>query len=187
MKKKHKKDWSKDELIQLYTIEGKTLQQIGDLYGVTRERVKQVMERYSIPRRDRFSCQKDAPHRLPFKNLSDYLARGKDHRQTMRKFLPEILLCAECQSDKNIHIHHIIYPARGLKDIQLLCKSCHFIKHRNGISYIHQIDIYNSYVSGVTTMQLSEEYDCARVTIYKIIAKIKKKFAAKSCDIADFS
>lgn len=165
--------WNKEELNRLYWSEDKSLQQIGDLFGVTRERVRQVMERYSIPRKKRVASQEHRPHKLPFKNLYDYLARGKDNRDTLRKFMPKKMACSECGSRKHIKIHHINYPARALNDIQLLCSSCHQIKHRQGISYVQQIDIYMSYVSGIPTNQLSKQYHCSRANIYKIIAKIK--------------
>ena len=168
--------WDKEELTRLYWTDGKTLQQIANLFGCSRECIKQVMERHSIPRRDRWRSQEQRPHKLPFKNLSDYLARGKDCIPTMRKFLPNNLVCAECGSRKHIHVHHIKYPAREEKDIQILCKSCHFIKHRLNINYVQQIDIYNSYVSGVSTLQLSQQYHCSRITIYKIISKIKNGY-----------
>lgn len=174
--KKQKKDWDKEELTQLYWAEGKTLQEIGNLFSVTRERVKQVMERLSIPRRNSWASQDERPHTPPFQSLEDYLLRGKDHPSTMRRFLPSNLVCSECQSNRHIHIHHIKYPARELADIQILCKSCHFMKHRLGISYIQQIDIYNSYISGIPTNQLSQQYHCSRVNIYKIISKIKNGF-----------
>lgn len=176
MNKKHKKqkaDWNKEELNRLYWAEDKSLQQIGDLFGVTRERIKQVMERFSIPRKKGWAHQKHRPHRIPFKNLEDYLARGKDNTETMRKFLPANIACAECGRKIHLHIHHINYPARVENDIQILCKSCHFIKHRLGINYVQQIDIYKSYVSGVSTLQLSQQYHCSRPLIYKIISKIK--------------
>lgn len=35
----------------LYTQEGRTLQQIGDTYGVTRERVRQILARLGVVRR----------------------------------------------------------------------------------------------------------------------------------------
>lgn len=34
----------------MYYQEHMTLQQIGDKYGISRERVRQIMERYDIPR-----------------------------------------------------------------------------------------------------------------------------------------
>jgi len=173
MKKKHKTDWSKEELTQLYWTDGKTLQQIGDFFNCSRERIKQVMEQYSIPRRNRWASQEERPHTPHFTSLKDYLLRGKDSTATMRKFMPNNLACNECGNTKHINIHHIVYPARGEKDIQILCTSCHFIKHRTGISYIQQIDIYNAYSSGVTTIALTEEYHCSPSLIYKIVAKIK--------------
>ena len=178
--KKQKADWDKEELTRLYWTENKTLQQIGDLYGVARERVKQVMERYSIPRRRLWARQQRRPHTPHFKSLSDYLARGKDNRITIHRFLPKNIACAECGSKKHLHIHHKIYPAREEKDIQILCSSCHHIKHKLGITYVQQIDIYNAYVSGIPTNQLSKQYNCSRDNIYKIISKIKKGYNSQA-------
>jgi len=176
MNKKHKKqkpDWNKEELDHLYWDEGMTLQKIGDLFGVTRERVRQKMRFFSIPSRERRACQFEHPHRRPYANLEDYLARGADRSSVIHRFLPTNIACSECGSKKHIHVHHVIYLARELKDIQILCKSCHFMKHRTGISYIQQIDIYNAYSSGITTLHLSEKYRCSRINIYKIITKIR--------------
>ncbi|MBA7579045.1 hypothetical protein ES708_20911 [subsurface metagenome] len=182
MNKRHKKqkaDWDKEELTHLYWAEDKTLQQIGNLFGVTRERVKQVMERFSIPRKKTWARQQHRPHTPHFTSLSDYLARGKDSNITMRRFLPKNISCAECGSREHFHIHHINYPARFLSDIQILCPACHRLKHKYGLTYVQQIDIYKSYTSGVPTKQLSEQYHCSRINIYKIISKIKNGYRSQ--------
>ncbi len=183
MRRKHrnlKTDWNKEELTRLYWEENKSLQQIGNLFGVTRERVKQVMARLNIPRRKRWACQKPQAHTPHFTSLADYLARGKDNRGTLHRFLPENISCSECKNRIHLHIHHIKYPAREEKDIQILCSSCHQIKHKLGINYIQQIDIYNSHISGVSANELSKQYNCSRITIYKIIAKIKNGWQTKN-------
>ena len=59
---KQKTEWNKGELTHLYWDEDKTLQEIGDLFGVTRERVKQVMERFSIPRKKSWAHQRHRHH-----------------------------------------------------------------------------------------------------------------------------
>lgn len=41
---------TKQQLIDLYYQQNLTLQQIGDKFGVTREYVRQVMEKYDLPR-----------------------------------------------------------------------------------------------------------------------------------------
>ena len=174
-----KVNWNKEELTRLYWTENKSLQQIGDLFGVTRERVNQIMERYSIPRRNYTERQRSRPHKPRFKSLNDYLLNGKGYTRRIHKFLPENIICAECQSKEHIHIHHIRYPAKEVNDIQILCHSCHSIKHRKGITYIQQIDIYIAYISGIPVKQLSEQYHCSRSAIHKIIAKIKNGWTAQ--------
>jgi hypothetical protein len=42
--------WSKEELTKLYVTDGMTLEEIGELKGVSRERVRQVMEGFGIKR-----------------------------------------------------------------------------------------------------------------------------------------
>ena len=48
----------RESLIQLYYGEDQTLQQIGDKYGVTRERIRQRMEQESLPRDNKRSNNK---------------------------------------------------------------------------------------------------------------------------------
>jgi len=40
----------KQQLIKMYYEKNMTLQEIGDIFGVTRERVRQIMERFNLPR-----------------------------------------------------------------------------------------------------------------------------------------
>lgn len=170
-RKRTKVIWSREQVARLYCDEDKTLQQIGNILGVTRERVRQVMDGYSIPRRKDWDRHK--PQAPRFTSLSDYLARGKDIGSTLRKFLPENSGCAECGSSRHIHIHHITYPAIELKDIQFLCASCHNLKHKGKTTLLLQIDIYNEYRDGISTINLAAKYNISRVFVYKIIHKIK--------------
>ena len=48
----------RESLIKLYYGEDETLQQIGDKYGVTRERIRQRMEQESLPRDSKRSNNK---------------------------------------------------------------------------------------------------------------------------------
>ena len=172
--------WDKEELERLYWTDGKSLQEIGVLFGVTRERVNQIMKRFLIPRRDLASRQKNRPHQSNphFKGLADYLERGKDYTETMRKYLPANISCGECGSRVNIEVHHIKYPAYARNDIQILCKSCHCTKHRKGIGYVQQIDIYNAFSSGISVKQLCDKYHITPRLVYKITAKIKNGYSS---------
>jgi len=172
MYKKQKTDWSREELNRLYWVEGQSLQQIGDLYGVTKERIKQVMEQFLIPRRKKWGNH-HRPHPLRFKNLSDYLLHGNYNTPTIRKFLPKNLACSECGSRRYLHMHHIIYPAKVWDDIQLLCASCHKMKHIGRMTLIKQIDLYNDYCSGICGRTLAIKYDISKASVYNVIKKIK--------------
>ena len=44
-----------NEISKLYS-QGKTLQEIGDVFGVCRERIRQVMEKHHLPRNTKRSC-----------------------------------------------------------------------------------------------------------------------------------
>lgn len=105
-----------DTLIRLYYTEGKTLQEIGKGYGVTRQRVKQVMEKFGIP----CITKRSNPHpdnHMKYDTIDDYLAghrvRGRGDTKVMRRFLDRSR-CSECGSTRNVDIHHINYPATSV-------------------------------------------------------------------------
>jgi len=173
-----KVDWDKEELIRLYWTENNSLREIAGLKGVSRERVNQVMKRFDISRRDKSARQQNRHQALRFKSLSDYLTSGKDNTTTIHKYLPANITCSECRSREHLHIHHIKYPAQEKNDIQILCHSCHKIKHIKGIAYLQQIDIYNAYIFGVSAEHLAKQYNCSLSNITKVIYKIKHGLAA---------
>lgn len=169
--------WDKNKLYQLYIVEGKTLQEIGDAFGVTRERVRQKMESFGIER---------GYHKSPkwfrkraYQSLEEYLEnaqnRNGDNSYILRRFI-SAGVCSECgRTDAKFHLHHIIYPISSINDIQILCPSCHAIKHRNGVTYASQIDLYNLYLMGIATKELAKKYKIKRITVYKIIEKIRRR------------
>ena len=165
---KHK--WNAKELKYQYFDSGKTLQEIADNFGVSRERVRQVMADLGLPRRQRH--EQHLEYKSHFKNLSDYLARGKQNQATLIRLIPKIK-CSECQSTKNLHIHHLKYPAKTEDDIQILCSSCHQIKHKNGMSYIKQIDLFHAYKTGIRKSALIKQYKITWATLDRIIKKFE--------------
>lgn len=163
--------WNKEELTELYCKKGMTLAEIGKVKGVTRERVRQCMELYKIPR------DKHRPHTIVhprYKSLEDYLYKStaKNPSNFFRKY-KDLFKCAECGSTQHLHFHHIIYPAKSLEDIQPLCCSCHVIKHRGKVSLVQQVDLYLKYQAGATASQLSKEYNISIACCYVIVRKLK--------------
>ncbi len=163
--------WNAEGLRHLYHDKKMTLREIAPIYSVSCEAIRLVMKRLNVPT-DRH--RKPKPSGPRFSGLSDYLARGKDCRATMRRYLPkEARQCAECGSTRFIILHHIVYPAKSLEDIQILCRSCHKMKHDGKMSYLKQLDLYIDYKSGLKHKALMLKYDISHDTIDKVIHKIK--------------
>lgn len=173
---------SRKELVERYYNQQKTMQSIGEEYGVCRERVRQWMERENLPR-----VKKGRSHKSPapkYKSLEEYFAMvketGKESKHILIKFInPLRSNCEECNSTTNLHIHHKKYPATSLKDIQILCCSCHFCKHRKGNGHKIQLEICNKYIKGLSAPHLAEEYNMTKGMIYHILRKWNIKKRAK--------
>lgn len=167
--------WNRGNLARLYNTEGKTLQEIGDIYGVSRERIRQVMDKLGLPRNTRRSNPHLVGNTL-YKSFQEYLdsapLRKKDGSKVLCRFFAK-LLCSECGSIKHLHLHHINYPATKQEDIQILCASCHKMKHNGKMSYAKQLDLYHRYKAGETVKFLAKDYGLSNVLIHKIIHKIK--------------
>lgn len=171
--------WNAEELRHLYYDRNMTLRDIAPIYSVSFERIRQVMKELSIPTIKHRQHKPHKPLTPRFKGLADYLARGKDHRPTMHHYLPEeARQCSECGSDRFILIHHIIYPATSLEDIQILCRSCHKIKHNGKMPYLRQLDLYNDYLNGLRSRTLRHKYGISRALVDRIVHKIKHGLTA---------
>lgn len=177
--------WDKLELEKLYHRDKLTLQEIGDKFGVTRSRVQQVMHRLKIERRE----QRGASHKnrlgrqTRYLTLNDYLKStiNNNNRQnfasrTVKKYLPENVQCGECKNSilaRKAHIHHIIYPALSVNDIQVLCPGCHALKHKGKMTYSNQLSAYTEYKSGKTLDYLMGKYKVSYSTMTLVIRKIE--------------
>ncbi|KKL98004.1 hypothetical protein LCGC14_1828790 [marine sediment metagenome] len=170
-----RKQLDKSRLMDLYYNHGKTLQDIGDEYGITRERVRQLMSKYDLPRLKR-------PQRHPrgflYKTLDEYCAafskRARDNK-TMTRFL-NYVECAECGRSKFLDVHHINYPTMSEDDIQILCKSCHKLKHNDGMTYEKQLLLFAMYKDGVPQKEIMAEFGISQSLVTLIIRKIKKGY-----------
>ena len=177
--------WDKEALTKLYHEDKMTLQDIANKFGVTRQRVQQVMWRLRIPRRiaGRGVLHKTKyGNKTRFKSLDEYLLNSAQHNRsrnfdgrTVRKYLPPTLKCAECHHDvpsNEMHIHHIVYPAQSIKDIQVLCRSCHKMRHRGKMTFVKQVSVFGQFMQGASRKELATLYNVTQGTIYSVILKI---------------
>lgn len=176
---------NKKELHLLYYIQGKTLQEIGNIYNLSRERIRQIMVSFNL------KCRKSGtpfgvskPRKSSFTSLEDYFdyvkLTGQESRPILIKFLsPFMKRCADCHSTENLHLHHLKYPALSLLDLQVLCASCHLAKHRKGLIYKTQIEICDKYSKGETGTSLAFYYTVTPQTIYNILNKWNIKTRAR--------
>ena len=176
----------KEKLVKLYYQDNKTLQEIASQYNVSRERVRQWMERHNLPRHI-----KKIGRNIKAESLEEYFEMVRNgKRENITLLLKFILLlkkqCAECPSTKNLHIHHLKYPALSFKDIQVLCCSCHITKHKSGNGYKTQFEICDKYIKGQNGVKLAEEYNTVPGNIYRILCKwnIDRRNGGRTCNEA---
>lgn len=168
---------NKEELARLYYTEGKTLQEIGKIYDLSRERIRQIMESYNLPRdTKKGNILGLGGPKTKFDSLDDYFSHvkkgGKESRWTLLKFFRPLKKgCEDCGSTINLHIHHLVYPGTLSAHIQILCASCHHSKHRKGTDIERQLEICRKYVVGKTGLQLAKEYNLHKNRIYQILRK----------------
>lgn len=176
---------NKEELARLYYTKGKTLQEIGKIYGLSRERIRQIMESFNLPRdSQRGNVLGLGGPKTKFDSIEqyfDYVKKGgKESRWTLLKFfLPLKKHCEDCTSSINLHIHHLVYPAISLAHIQILCASCHHAQHRKGTDIERQLEICHNYIAGSSGPQLAKEYKLHKNRIYQILRKWNIKTRAR--------
>ena len=147
--------------------EGKTLASIGGIYGTSRQRIFQILN--SQPPAKYKPCN--------FSNLEEYLQFNtcKDFERggMLRKFILTEC-CEECGSTRNLHIHHLKYPARMSKNLQVLCASCHHSKHRKNMTHLRRGELYRDYLSGVSRKQLKQIYGISQSVVSKVIVSVRE-------------
>jgi 5-methylcytosine-specific restriction endonuclease McrA len=72
---------------------------------------------------------------------------SKHWKDIKRRMYKKFKRCQKCGCTKKLNVHHLTYKNRGhenLKDLMLLCKSCHFREHRlkKPIWYWKPTDLY---------------------------------------------
>lgn len=165
----------KSRLMELYYNQGLTLQDIGDANNITRERVRQLMARHDLPRMRRKQRHPPPPKYTTLEDyFADYTQRSKDTPALTR--LLDYSACAECGGQKFLEMHHIRYPASSKNDIQILCRSCHRIKHNKNMTYERQLLLFLNYQNGVTRKELMVQFDISKALVHKIIHKIRNGY-----------
>jgi len=181
-------DWNKEILTKLYWEDSKTLEEIGTIYGVTHQRIAEVMNKLEIPRsRKRTKKSSVIRREIKYKDVDELLKNYPYNRNNgymagiILKILP-VIHCAECGIDisklpkvkhRRFHVHHIIYPATRMKDIQILCASCHKLKHNKKITLEQQLEIYSRHSNGEYYKELAQEYKISVPTVFAIIRKLR--------------
>lgn len=164
----------KENLIQLYYLNQMSLAAIGRIYGVTKERVRQWMEREGLGRRKN-GWKFKSPREPKFKSLTEYFAHakklGKEFKSSLLKFINKSK-CEICgEKMKKLCIHHLHYPAYSINDIQILCYPCHVASHKHGNNNKTQAKICNEYLRGVSIGRLAIIYRTAESNIYYFLHK----------------
>ncbi len=170
----------REALDSLYNKDGKTLAEIGKIYGLSRERIRQLMREYEIPylRPYRHSINKGYTdlNNIRYKTLTDYLAhqRRGDHAEILKQYYDEnSLKCADCGTKDKLHFHHLCYPPIEPSDIVILCASCHSLRHRGKITRPQRYIIYEQFHNGVSQKELAKQYNVCTGTIAGIIHLVR--------------
>jgi 5-methylcytosine-specific restriction endonuclease McrA len=171
-----KQDFTKEELEYLYNVKKMTLQDIGNTVGITRERVRQIMNELGVNRnkREKFIIHK---HESEIKTFDDVVEKYPNGipRWVLSKYIKKDK-CEKCGYDKTLDIHHIKYPAKNRSDVMVLCKSCHRHQHNPKMTTEKQNELYNLYMQGVKCNILMDKYNISKPLVYVIIKKIKNGY-----------
>lgn len=184
------------ELRRLYYEEKMSLAAMGRRFRVTRERVRQWMERESIPRRlrgIRYSKFRD----MSLDEYFDYVRKGGDESVDILRRLAS-LKYRECQicgsGDRKLDVSHLKHPAKCEGDIKILCRSCLIREsHRNKSMDHRDLLICTDYLGGATVRKIASESGLTRGQVYHIlnkgeirtrkIRKLRKDEEAEICDM----
>lgn len=168
---------TKEMLHSFYYEYNMTLQKIGDHNNISRERVRQLMDKYGLPRFK--NRTRSVPLKPKFKDLQEYfdyvIKTGKELLPWLRKLI-NVIKCDLCNPDKikvkkNLHRHHIKYPATQRNHILVVCPSCHLALHKKGIIPKTQNEMIKLYNNGMTGKQIAKKYKVNTSLIYYILKK----------------
>jgi len=169
--------WQKDELVELYIKQGKNLAEIADIKGTSRERVRQVIKKLGIASKGHYVATRFKGKRK-YSDIEAYFQTGKDRSHMLHALLlPEMLFCCQCGSRESLHVHHLFYPALSLSDIQVLCASCHRLRHNGLLTYQQLLELVVDRIQGMSYKELSLKYNISLATLTKTIQRMRGKFS----------
>lgn len=159
------------QIDHLYYIEKKSMEQVGKVFGISKERVRQLMDRRGRARRKK-------GERIPrgiktVKQLFQHVEKTGEVSQFLAKRIlkPWTKRCSECGSSDKVTVHLRKKVPRSLQDIDFLCRSCITSKSQKGILPKVQIVVCARYLAGESAKSISESYEVNRNLIYQILRK----------------
>ena len=161
----------------LYWKEGKSLREIGELFGLTYEGIRRKMIKYDIKRKKR-GWPKGKGHKREdkFKSLEGYFSyvkkTGRESLFYLHKFIDpqkKMWKCSVCGGKRYLRLHYLKRPATSMKDIQILCSTCFYGNMRKGINNLIRDEICKKYQEGRLGTELAKEYKVSTGNIYRIL------------------
>lgn len=173
---------TKQEVCRLYDEGEKTLAQIGQVAGVTRARIAQLMNQWGHPRRSSGPPRKDK-----FTDLPSYLEYCEETgRQTpsvlLRLLKPYLKRCENCGATRRLRFKYRCWPVTSLTDVRVLCSACLYAPTRGkGLDGLKRREIYFRYSRGERVDSLAEEFEVTPGRIYQVIWAERARRKAEGC------
>lgn len=173
-------NWNKDELYNMYYKEKLTMQSIANKFGISKERVRQKLNYFGIHQGTYKYHNRNAPiikQELSIEEI--FKNQTKKNRYSLAKIMkliPDSLkFCQDCGNyNVKLHLHHLVYPAKNMNDVVILCASCHKCRHCK-ISKNDRINIYNDrYVIGLSTKETANKYNISHDLVNAICISIRR-------------
>jgi Mor family transcriptional regulator len=163
------KNWNRQVLYQQYVVERQSLRNLALKYGVSHEWIRQALNRFDIPLRQRGVDSFTQVNMTLDKYLARYSGNERPIPRLIRRFIPEtLMLCADCGSKKGLHFHHKVYPACNSDDLVILCASCHKLRHSK-MNKLRRIQLYNDKINGMSRKELAAKYNISLVQVDRIL------------------
>lgn len=162
------------QVYDLYHFQKKSLRTIGKEFGLSGERIRQLMKQWGYPRRKGAAALKG---RMKFSNLTEYLQyrrgleKGAVGRTFYRLVKPYMTRCEKCGRTKRLHVKFLRKSILKREDFVILCSHCLFAPIRKGIDGNKAQEIFRRYLAGERTKNLAKEFEISEIGIYKMLQR----------------